>query len=147
MIYIGIDPGINGGIAALEADGFVASVAPMPSSDRDMLTKLNEMKIGSSRAMLEFVRSSPQMGVASSFKFGCGYGGLRMALAAYEIPFDEVTPLKWQNAMGCRTRGDKNVSKRRAQELFPSLKVTHALADALLLAEYCRRLHRLKGVA
>jgi hypothetical protein len=37
------------------------------------------------------------------------------------------------------TKGDKNVSKRRAQELFPQLKVTHATADALLIAEYGRR--------
>ncbi len=37
------------------------------------------------------------------------------------------------------TKGDKNVSKRRAQELFPALKVTHAIADALLIAEFARR--------
>jgi len=41
--------------------------------------------------------------------------------------------------MGCLTKGDKNVSKRRAQELFPALKVTHAIADALLIAEFARR--------
>jgi hypothetical protein len=37
------------------------------------------------------------------------------------------------------TKGDKNVSKRKAQELFPQLKITHATADALLLAEFGRR--------
>jgi len=37
------------------------------------------------------------------------------------------------------TGGDKNVSKRRAQELFPEIKITHAIADALLIAEYARR--------
>jgi hypothetical protein len=31
------------------------------------------------------------------------------------------------------------VSKRKAQELFPGIKVTHAIADALLIAEYNRR--------
>jgi hypothetical protein len=36
------------------------------------------------------------------------------------------------------TRGDKNVSKRRAQEIFPMIKVTHSVADALLIAEYNR---------
>jgi hypothetical protein len=41
--------------------------------------------------------------------------------------------------MGCLTKGDKNVSKSRAQELFPSIKVTHAIADALLIAEHNRR--------
>jgi len=38
--------------------------------------------------------------------------------------------------MGCMTKGDKNVSKRRSQELFPQIKVTHAIADALLIASY-----------
>lgn len=44
--------------------------------------------------------------------------------------------------MGCLTNGDKNITKQRAQQLFPSAKVTHKIADALLLAEYCRRVHR-----
>lgn len=56
------------------------------------------------------------------------------------IPFDEVAPVKWQTAMQCRTGGDKNISKRRASELFPGVRLTHAIADALLLAEYARRL-------
>jgi hypothetical protein len=43
--------------------------------------------------------------------------------------------------MRCLTKGDKNVSKARAQELFPALKITHATADALLIAEYGRRLN------
>jgi hypothetical protein len=62
-----------------------------------------------------------------------------MALTAAGIPFERVTPQKWQKAMGCMTKGDKNVSKRRAQELFPQLKITHAIADALLIAEYGRK--------
>jgi len=32
------------------------------------------------------------------------------------------------------------VSKRKAQELFPAIKITHAIADALLIAEYGRRM-------
>jgi hypothetical protein len=41
------------------------------------------------------------------------------------------------------SKGDKNVTKRKAQELFPSLKITHATADALLIAEYLRRKNEL----
>ena len=62
-----------------------------------------------------------------------------MALIAAGIPFETVTPAKWQGAMGCRTKGDKNVTKRKAQDLFPGVKVTHAIADALLIAEWGRR--------
>jgi Holliday junction resolvasome RuvABC endonuclease subunit len=92
--------------------------------------------ISTIKAYLEQVHSSPQMGVVSSFTFGNGFGHLEMALTAAGIPFERVRPQVWQKAMGCMTKGDKNVSKRKAQELFPSMKVTHATADALLIASY-----------
>jgi hypothetical protein len=76
------------------------------------------------------------MGVKSAFTFGNGFGHLEMALTAAEIPFSRVRPQEWQKAMGCMTKGDKNVSKAKAQELFPSIKVTHAIADSLLIMQY-----------
>jgi hypothetical protein len=42
----------------------------------------------------------------------------------------------WQKALGCLTKGDKNITKRKAQEMFPGIKVTHATADSLLIAHY-----------
>lgn len=144
-LYIGVDPGASGGIAALDETGAVVAALKMPETERDVLEAFSGLDVfdlaGSARAVLEFVRSSPQMGVTSAFSFGRNYGALRMALVAARIPFDEVSPQKWQTAMRCLTKGDKNVSKRRAQELFPHQKVTHATADALLLAEFCRRTH------
>lgn len=142
--YIGIDPGQSGGIAVLHTNGCVLAAVKMPATDADLLTFLgayNPIKPKvRSYAMLELVRSSPQMGVTSAFTFGQGYGAVRMALLAESIRFCEVTPKKWQTAMRCLTGGNKNVSKDRAQKMFPRLTVTHALADALLLAEYCRRI-------
>jgi crossover junction endodeoxyribonuclease RuvC len=88
------------------------------------------------KAYIEQVSSSPQMGVVSSFSFGRGYGNLEMALTAAGIPFERVRPQVWQKAMGCMTKGDKNISKAKAQELFPDKKVIHATADALLIALY-----------
>ncbi len=60
-------------------------------------------------------------------------------LIASRIPFEEVTPQKWQKTLSCLSRGDKNITKAKAQQLFPGLRVTHATADALLIAEYARR--------
>lgn len=138
MIYIGIDPGAGGGIAQVSESGHYVSACRMPATDSDILSALSQLA-GGGRAILERVRSSPQMGVVSAFTFGRGYGALRMALAASGIPYDEVNPAVWQRTMGCLTKGDKNVSKRRAQELFPEVRVTHAISDALLLAEFARR--------
>lgn len=147
MIYLGIDPGLSGGFAAVDRLGNPCILPrKMPDTERDVFLFFRSqfqasLTAGLVRAMLEHVSASPQMGVTSAFTFGKGYGGLRMALLAVGMPFDEVSPIRWQNAMSCRTGGDKNVSKRRAQELFPNISVTHAIADALLIAEYGRRLH------
>ena len=147
MTIIGIDPGKSGGIAWI-ADG-KPCVEKMPETLADLWELIDGIKAEASpplgigetkaKAFIELVHSSPQMGVKSAFTFGNGFGHLEMALTAANIPFERVRPQKWQQAMGCMTKGDKNVSKRRAQELFPHLKITHATADALLIAEYGRR--------
>lgn len=156
MIYYGIDPGKGGGIAAVGENGDLLFADKMPDTERGIFELLSVMdrdwRDGSAppprTAVLELVRSSPQMGVVSVFTFGRNYGALRMALAAHKIPFEEHTPAKWQGMMRCRSGGDKNVTKQRAQELFPDVKCTHNISDALLLAEFCRRLHKgLLGVS
>ena len=150
-VFIGIDPGASGGIAAVSEGGGYVMHRTMPETEADLLEVLRGIGGGHKcHAVLERVWSSPQMGVASAFKFGVGVGTLRMALTAAEIPFDEVVPSKWQRVMECQVGtsratlgskgGNKNITKRRAQQLFPFLtKITHATADALLLAEYARR--------
>ena len=142
MTIIGIDPGKGGGIAWI-SDG-KPCVEKMPETLQDVWELVVDIGGGIESfshvvAYIESVHSSPQMGVKSAFTFGNGFGHLEMALTAAGIPFERVSPQRWQKAMGCMTRGDKNVSKRRAQELFPAMKVTHATADALLIAEYGRR--------
>ena len=139
---IGVDPGANGGIAWI-TDG-KACVEKMPDTLQDLWELIRDITNHPRssldgrkyKAYLEAVSSSPQMGVVSSFSFGRGYGNLEMALTAAGIPFERVRPQVWQKALGCMTKGDKNVSKRKAQELFPDRKITHATADALLIAHY-----------
>ena len=140
MTTIGIDPGKSGGIAWIQ-DG-KACVEKMPDTLQDVWELIEGIRYfdhpqnPNCKAYLEQIHSSPQMGVVSSFTFGNGFGHLEMALTAAGIPFERVRPQVWQKAMGCMTKGDKNVSKRRAQELFPQIKVNHYIADALLIAAY-----------
>ena len=153
MIYLGIDNGASGGIAALTETGAVYRVDPMPPTDPEIFAILeifNQTKVAvgnpmdpgeECRAVLEHAQAFPKMGVTGAFNYGRGYGAMQMGLHAASIPFDIVVPRKWQAALGCLSGGDKNVTKRRAAQLFPLITVTHAIADALLLAEYCRRLH------
>lgn len=138
---IGIDPGASGGIAIINKQG-TPLAWKMPDTERDvwdMIKGLSKWEDETPIAAIEAVHAMPKQGVTSTFTFGMGYGGLRMALIAAGIPFRDVQPRAWQKAIGCLTGGDKNVSKRMAQQLFPDLKVTHAIADALLIAEWLRR--------
>lgn len=142
MTIIGIDPGTNGGIAWI-TDG-KPCVEKMPDTLKDLWELLRDIDIASEEychAYIEQVHSSPQMGVKSAFTFGNGFGHLEMALTAAGIPFTRIRPQVWQKELGCLTKGDKNITKRKAQELFPSLKVTHATADALLIATYGTKQH------
>ena len=149
MIIIGIDPGTNGGIAWI-TDG-KPCVEKMPDTLQDLWELFQEIRaaaspplgVGETQAIayIEQVHSSPQMGVKSAFTFGNGFGHLEMALTAAGIPFARIRPQVWQKELGCLTKGDKNITKRKAQELFPSLKVTHATADALLIATYGTKQH------
>jgi len=136
-IYLGIDPGQSGGVSFIWPEGTFAH--PMPETERDIWEMFKVENPTDYFAVIERVHSMPRQGVASSFKFGMSYGALRMALVASGIPFEDVTPQKWQKVLGCLSGGDKNVTKQRAQSLFPQLKITHKTADSLLLAEFCRR--------
>jgi hypothetical protein len=148
MIYIGIDPGKTGGIAWIcqgEAD-----VRKMPATEHDVCELLAGLWRCVLTAGLEKVhamrgKDGRKQGVASAFTFGQNYGTLRGCLTALKIPFCDVTPTQWQREFGLAGKkhpdntAKKNAHKQMAQQLFPHLTITHATADALLIAEYLRR--------
>lgn len=152
--YVGVDPGASGALAVVNFDGASRGWIAGDATDRDLLDFLREHAAlagdGAIQAVLEEVGAKPRiapggarvsMGAKSAFTFGASYGRLGMALVAAGIPFERVLPVKWQTAMRCRTKGDKRVSKARAQELLPGERITHRNADAYLLAMYARQIH------
>ncbi len=151
MIYLGIDPGKGGGIAYVDTaptdDAPERDAFKIPATEKDLWELIASFAGPSTFALIELVHSSPQMGVKSAFTFGQNYGTYRAMLIAAGIPFETITPNKWMTVMRCKSGGDKNVTKRRAQELFPGLKVTHAIADALLIAEYGKRTYAGSGTS
>lgn len=144
--YIGIDPGKNGGIAVMGADGEVLDVVKMPGTPQDLLDFLEQYK-DDSFCTLERVGGMPGNGGSAMFNFGKGYGHLQMALLALHIPTEDVTPNKWEKTYQLGSSGKytktewKNRLKAKAQQMFPHLgkKVTLATCDALLICEYGRR--------
>jgi hypothetical protein len=151
MTLIGIDPGSSGGIAWTDSDGEFHAVK-MPETVGDLVDTLRTLRVeGCHTAWCEKVASSPQMGVCSAFSFGRGVGNIEAACQALGIRLELVSPSKWQSEMGClqnsgsraiddaSKKKDKNVTKNKAQQLHPTVKVTHAIADALLICEYGHR--------
>jgi crossover junction endodeoxyribonuclease RuvC len=137
--FIGVDPGASGSICAINEWGFPILVMSLKDqTNRDIMEAL-QMMAGADKSMngvLERVHAMPKQGVSSTFKFGTSFGALGAHLTWAGVRFELVTPHKWQGALGCLSRGDKNVTKRKAQEMFPNIKVTHAIADGLLMALY-----------
>ena len=127
---IGIDPGKSG--ATVWFDGETVEFIKHTETERDIWDFL--LANDASSILLEKVASMPGQGVKSTFAFGQSYGFLRGILIAREISFRTIRPVEWQRKLGCLSKGDKKVTRAKAQELFPAIKVTHAIADALLIA-------------
>ncbi len=142
LSFLGVDPGQSGGIGIINPTGRHSEVFKMGETEADTFKIFEGLKDRIAFCCIEAVHSMPAQGVSSSFKFGRNYGFLRGVIVALRIPFQEVSPQRWQKELQCMTHGDKNISKARAQQLFPSLRITHAVADAILIAEFCRRTYR-----
>jgi crossover junction endodeoxyribonuclease RuvC len=146
--FIGIDPGLKGGMAVIDACG--VRTIRMPTTERDIWGWLRDLgRFQRGYALIERVQAMPGNGVSSMFKFGWGYGGLRMGLIAAEVTWEEVEPKTWQKEIGVsRRKGEKDAAwknrlRAKAQQLFPKdgAEINLATADALLIALVCRRRH------
>lgn len=89
------------------------------------------------------------------FVFGRGVGVIETAFTAAGYSPQEVPAANWQKALGVVPRARRREGKKliwletrsqfkgrlkaMAQSMFPSVKVTLAVSDALLIAAYCRR--------
>lgn len=146
-VFIGIDPGKNGGIAAIcIEDNFIYT---KPYSD-ELLRKMSGALYFSTshRAIccLEKVGAMPGQGVVSMFNFGQSVGYIKGVLESFLIPYQEITPQKWKREFGLSS--DKAASAEVCRKLFPevellatprSKKPHDGMAEALLMAEYARR--------
>lgn len=157
-IVIGIDPGVGGAIAAMYGHGTIIRVDDTPVLwARSRRSKRRVYDVAAMHTMIsrhagngmmvnvfvERQQAMPKQGVTSMFSTGYGYGLWIGILAGLAIPHTVVSPRRWQAVMLVGQGDPKARALVAAARLFPGCaipKSRHGRADALLLAEYGRRL-------
>ena len=95
--------------------------------------------------MIEHVHAFPKQGSVSTFSFGQNLGQWEGTLHANEFDFTYVNPKEWIYWYGVQKGLDKKTRKRilleKAKELFPNMKVTFNVSDAMLIANYCMEMY------
>lgn len=166
MIYVGIDPGITGAVAVIDANRAISFYdtptfelksngktknVPDQYAFADILRDI--VAGGPTLVVIEKVWAMPgkggfgrqSMGATSAFNFGMGFGLWLGVIAALKIPVQQVAPTTWKKSMMSDMDKDKDASRIRAIALFPQvadslkLKKHHGRADALLIADWGRR--------
>jgi crossover junction endodeoxyribonuclease RuvC len=161
MIYVGIDPGLDGAIALIDIirnetqawDTPTLTVTKSSGSKREynegmMRTIVQGLLSRVPSAMhvecaLEQIHSMPGQGVRSMFSMGQGYGLWRGLLSMAGVPYKLVAPQTWKKYHGL-LGADKEASRLLALQSYPQLapvlgrKKDHGRAEALLLADFAR---------
>jgi len=138
-LFMGCDPGKSGAFIILDREGSPVDEVRNTETITTIGRFIRHYRMLISFALIEQVGAMPKDARSSAFKFGDAFGWMRGMVTVCNIRHEYIRPQAWQKHMECRTGGDKNVSKAKAQQLFPTYKVVHANADALLLAELARR--------
>lgn len=141
MTKCAIDPGKNGGLAWKSENGVIRAER-FPKIPRNLVELLKA--INPDDTIIEkvggFAGDEEKAKGWRMFQFGYYAGAPYWTLLALGKRVRFVTPQKWQKALsvGARTTyGEqwKNHLKTLASDLFPSIPVSLATADALLMLE------------
>ena len=153
--HIGIDPGLDGGLVALDSSLQVVEATRMPTlgTGKRLLdivqirTWLFDVRAGRDvRVWLEKSGPRPKDGKAAAWKTGCGWGQLEGLLCGLAMPYQVVPPRTWQ-ADVCKGLPKLDTKARTVlavQRRLPALDLTPGrcrvphtgLADAAGLAMY-----------
>lgn len=163
-LFIGIDPGLSGGIAVLSEHGELIALYPMPTTLHGRrktvcVNRLFEILDNHDLKLSTVVIESAQKfsaGTNALTSTWFGFGRITALLELQKIRHEIIaSPVTWQKAFWSRPKlpkgqkfDTKEASINTAKRLFPqhdfiptarSKKPSDGLTDAALLAEYGRR--------
>lgn len=144
-IFIGIDVGKAGAIAAINSFQKIILLADCPSDEFQMAVLVSRLSGYDAKGAIERAQSMPSQGVKSMFTYGTNYGYWMGIFAANKIPFLLPTPQAWQKGVISKAE-DKKPALAAAGRMFPGAELygpkgggKDGRADALLIADWCRR--------
>ena len=149
--YIGIDCGKEGAFAMIDEDG---NVEVYPMDEWLLIQKLTDWAFDDCVAYVEKASVRHGQGISSSGAFMEGAGFIRGVIQTSHIPFELIPPAKWKKPFGANLGREFSYAEKKAKDieickrLFPNVSIkkssrckndSDGMADALLIAEYCRR--------
>jgi hypothetical protein len=162
-IYVGIDPGIKGGICFLQADG-THDIIDMPTLQvknyagkektiyhyKELKSIFKSIKHFEHVIAIEKQQTYPDDTNANSHKTGYQYGWFIGAFDIGDYVYEKVHPRVWQDFYfnNFKTGGTKQMSIAKATELYPFIDLTRPSAkghkfsfsdgrsDAVLIAHW-----------
>lgn len=159
MIYLGVDPGLTGGLALVNGAGLLSvkrmaelvidgrhpklSGALLAAWLTGQWSALQTLEPTGVAAFIERAQAFPQEGVSSAFNYGTTWGIVIGVVEAMGLPLAFVPPATWKKAMGLAGL-PKDAARQMAVQTWPQRaswfdrKYDCGLADAALIAEWAR---------
>jgi crossover junction endodeoxyribonuclease RuvC len=154
-LFLGIDPGVHGGLAVVKiidgtapvlAECIDIPVVGIGAKERvDAIALRNWLTTHKPQhAYIERAQALPRQGSSSGFKYGRATGAIEAVLACCEIPVTIIEPSTWKKFHKLRG-GDKEGSRQLALQLFPAAhallarRKDHGRAESALIALYGAR--------
>lgn len=150
MLFYGIDPGLTGGISAINSNRELAFAVEMPLKQKHLDTCAIASMIRKTPkcfCVLEQALPMPAQSSTSTATTFLNYGKLIAVLEINKIPYQIIHPSKWKKQFQL-TKKSKYDAADTANSLFPELsfitkrgRLMDGMAESLLLAEYARRIY------
>lgn len=153
ITILGIDPGLQGGLAVVTRDGDdgrirLVEAIDVPTEGTDAAREVSPsvltfiQKHRPAAAYMERAQAMPDQGASSGFIYGAAYGALRLAVRGCLVPLTRIESRAWKRAHGLPTGSEKEHSRQIAIHLFPEgwgyfeRVRDHNRAEAALIAYY-----------
>ena len=151
-LFLGSDPGASGAYCLIDERGEWIRIYDYKNWLELSQTLTHEESENGAIALacLEKVGAMPGQGRSSMFSFGCNFGGWQAILTEKCIPFELITPQRWQKAIldSGRKKGEDIKEKvfQYAARRWPQAELcgkrgakNYNRSDALCMAEFARR--------